>query len=115
MLLSADLTNPTHTPMWRVKGWGGRPTRSSMSTFIGNSYETQTDAVDGQFNVTFLMLSFSSLIFSRNNVLTVKEHYQYPKLEGEGTNETDVFSREPFIVRFHSPTTCTIKQNASLE
>uniref|UniRef100_A0A8C9X4S4 Deoxyribonuclease n=1 Tax=Sander lucioperca TaxID=283035 RepID=A0A8C9X4S4_SANLU len=47
----------------------------------------------------------------RNNVLTVKEHYQYPKLEGEGTNETDVFSREPFIVRFHSPTTCTIKQN----
>ncbi|XP_031700145.1 deoxyribonuclease I-like 1-like isoform X2 [Anarrhichthys ocellatus] len=41
----------------------------------------------------------------RSNVLTVKEHYQYPKLEGEGTNETDVFSREPFIVRFHSPTT----------
>ncbi|KAL7398949.1 hypothetical protein ABVT39_017540 [Epinephelus coioides] len=41
----------------------------------------------------------------RNNVLTVKEQYQYPKLEGEGTNETDVFSREPFIVRFHSPTT----------
>ncbi|XP_034733387.1 deoxyribonuclease I-like 1-like isoform X3 [Etheostoma cragini] len=41
----------------------------------------------------------------RNNVLTVKEHYQYPKLEGEGTNETDIFSREPFIVRFHSPTT----------
>uniref|UniRef100_A0A8C9XAT6 Deoxyribonuclease n=1 Tax=Sander lucioperca TaxID=283035 RepID=A0A8C9XAT6_SANLU len=41
----------------------------------------------------------------QNNVLTVKEHYQYPKLEGEGTNETDVFSREPFIVRFHSPTT----------
>uniref|UniRef100_A0A672YWC9 Deoxyribonuclease gamma-like n=2 Tax=Sphaeramia orbicularis TaxID=375764 RepID=A0A672YWC9_9TELE len=41
----------------------------------------------------------------RNNVLQVKEHYQYPKLEGDGTNETDVFSREPFIVRFHSPTT----------
>ncbi|XP_029290787.1 deoxyribonuclease I-like 1-like [Cottoperca gobio] len=41
----------------------------------------------------------------RNNVLTVKEHYQYPKLEGDGTNETEVFSREPFIVRFHSPTT----------
>ncbi|XP_054465254.1 deoxyribonuclease I-like 1-like isoform X1 [Anoplopoma fimbria] len=41
----------------------------------------------------------------RNNVLTVKEHYQYPKGEGEGTDETDVFSREPFIVRFHSPTT----------
>ncbi|XP_075951320.1 deoxyribonuclease I-like 1-like isoform X2 [Anarhichas minor] len=41
----------------------------------------------------------------RSNVLTVKEHYQYPKLEGEGTNETGVFSREPFIVRFHSPTT----------
>ncbi|XP_047427167.1 deoxyribonuclease I-like 1-like [Mugil cephalus] len=41
----------------------------------------------------------------RNNVLEVKEQYQYPKLEGEGTNETDVFSRGPFIVRFHSPTT----------
>ncbi|XP_056278430.1 deoxyribonuclease I-like 1-like isoform X2 [Pseudoliparis swirei] len=41
----------------------------------------------------------------RSNVLTIKEHYQYPKLEGEGTEETDVFSREPFIVRFHSPTT----------
>ncbi|XP_022597197.1 deoxyribonuclease gamma-like [Seriola dumerili] len=40
----------------------------------------------------------------RNNVLTVKEQYQYPKLE-EGSNKTDVFSREPFIVRFHSPTT----------
>ncbi|XP_068454295.1 deoxyribonuclease I-like 1-like isoform X2 [Clinocottus analis] len=41
----------------------------------------------------------------RTNVLTIKEHYQYPKLGGEGINETDVFSREPFIVRFHSPTT----------
>ncbi|XP_076597812.1 deoxyribonuclease I-like 1-like [Chaetodon auriga] len=41
----------------------------------------------------------------RNNVLQVKEHYQYPKQEGDGTNATDVFSREPFIVRFHSPTT----------
>ncbi|KAI3357372.1 hypothetical protein L3Q82_015804 [Scortum barcoo] len=41
----------------------------------------------------------------RNNVLEVKEHYQYPKREGDGTNETDVFSRQPFIVRFHSPTT----------
>uniref|UniRef100_A0A665ULD4 Deoxyribonuclease n=1 Tax=Echeneis naucrates TaxID=173247 RepID=A0A665ULD4_ECHNA len=30
--------------------------------------------------------------------------YQYHKLE-EGTRETDAFSREPFIVRFHSPTT----------
>uniref|UniRef100_A0A4W6CCQ3 Deoxyribonuclease I-like 1-like n=1 Tax=Lates calcarifer TaxID=8187 RepID=A0A4W6CCQ3_LATCA len=40
----------------------------------------------------------------RNNVLKVKEHYQCPKLE-EGTNETDVFSREPFIIHFHSPTT----------
>uniref|UniRef100_UPI0037E7E558 deoxyribonuclease I-like 1-like n=1 Tax=Semicossyphus pulcher TaxID=241346 RepID=UPI0037E7E558 len=41
----------------------------------------------------------------RNNVLEVKEHYQYPKQEVGGNNETDVFSREPFIVRFHSPTT----------
>ncbi|XP_061529059.1 deoxyribonuclease I-like 1-like isoform X2 [Phycodurus eques] len=41
----------------------------------------------------------------RNNVLKVKEQYQYPKPEVQGTNDTDVFSREPFIVRFHSPTT----------
>ncbi|KAE8293364.1 Deoxyribonuclease gamma [Larimichthys crocea] len=41
----------------------------------------------------------------RNNVLKVKEHYQYPKQEADGINDTDVFSREPFIVRFHSPTT----------
>lgn len=48
-------------------------------------------------------------------MLEVKEHYQYPKREGAGTNETDVFSRQPFIVRFHSPTTCEMKQKASLE
>ncbi|KAM9342086.1 deoxyribonuclease I-like 1-like [Pholidichthys leucotaenia] len=41
----------------------------------------------------------------RNNVLKVKELYRHLKLGGEGTNETDVFSRKPFIVRFHSPTT----------
>ncbi|XP_055366144.1 deoxyribonuclease I-like 1-like isoform X2 [Betta splendens] len=41
----------------------------------------------------------------RNNLLKVKDHYQYPKLEGAGANDSDVFSREPFIVRFHSPTT----------
>ncbi|XP_041801393.1 deoxyribonuclease I-like 1-like isoform X7 [Chelmon rostratus] len=41
----------------------------------------------------------------RSNVLKVKEHYQYPKQEGDGSNETATFSREPFIVRFHSPTT----------
>ncbi|XP_054636780.1 deoxyribonuclease I-like 1-like [Dunckerocampus dactyliophorus] len=41
----------------------------------------------------------------RNNVLKVKEQYQYSKLEPEGTNDTEVFSREPFIIRFHSPTT----------
>ncbi|AWP09552.1 putative deoxyribonuclease gamma [Scophthalmus maximus] len=40
----------------------------------------------------------------RDNVLKVKELYQYPRVD-EGTNETDVFSREPFIIRFHSPTT----------
>uniref|UniRef100_A0A672G4P0 Deoxyribonuclease n=1 Tax=Salarias fasciatus TaxID=181472 RepID=A0A672G4P0_SALFA len=41
----------------------------------------------------------------RNNKLKVKDQYQYPKVGGEGTNETDVFSRGPFIVRFHSSTT----------
>ncbi|KAM4572172.1 deoxyribonuclease I-like 1-like isoform 2-T2 [Fundulus diaphanus] len=40
----------------------------------------------------------------RNNMLKVKEHFQHPKLEGEGTNG-DVFSREPFVIRVHSPTT----------
>nr|XP_061803206.1 deoxyribonuclease I-like 1-like [Nerophis lumbriciformis] len=41
----------------------------------------------------------------RNNVLTVKEQYQYPKFEEKEANSTEVFSREPFIVRFYSPTT----------
>ncbi|CAB1330293.1 unnamed protein product [Coregonus sp. 'balchen'] len=43
----------------------------------------------------------------KKDVLQVREHCQYPELErGEGTNnDTEVFSREPFIVRFHSPTT----------
>lgn len=42
----------------------------------------------------------------RTDVLQVRERYQYPELvEGKGTNDTDVFSREPFIVRFYSPTT----------
>ncbi|MED6235083.1 hypothetical protein ATANTOWER_015243 [Ataeniobius toweri] len=41
----------------------------------------------------------------RNNMLKVKEHFQHPKLEGKGTNETDVFSREPFVIHVHSPTT----------
>ncbi|CAN9516203.1 unnamed protein product [Ophioblennius macclurei] len=41
----------------------------------------------------------------RNDKLKVKDQYQYPKFGGDGTNETDVFSREPFIVRFHSSTT----------
>ncbi|XP_013862591.1 uncharacterized protein LOC106516669 [Austrofundulus limnaeus] len=38
-------------------------------------------------------------------LLKVKELYQYPKLKGDEINETDVFSREPFVVRFHSATT----------
>ncbi|XP_068604039.1 deoxyribonuclease I-like 1-like isoform X2 [Brachionichthys hirsutus] len=42
----------------------------------------------------------------RDNVLKVTERYRYQQvLEGDGTNESDVFSREPFIVRFYSPTT----------
>ncbi|XP_033825677.1 deoxyribonuclease I-like 1-like [Periophthalmus magnuspinnatus] len=41
----------------------------------------------------------------RDNVLKLKDHYQYPKREQDGTNKTEVFSREPFIARFHSPTT----------
>ncbi|XP_024915055.1 deoxyribonuclease I-like 1-like isoform X5 [Cynoglossus semilaevis] len=39
----------------------------------------------------------------RNNMLQFKEHFHYPKVD-TGTNET-VFSREPFIARFHSHTT----------
>ncbi|XP_008411541.2 deoxyribonuclease I-like 1-like isoform X3 [Poecilia reticulata] len=41
----------------------------------------------------------------KNNMLKVKERFQHPKLEGGGTNGTDVFSREPFVIRVHSPTT----------
>ena len=105
MLLSADWTNPTHTPMWKVKGWGGKATRNSMSTFTGNSGCSSNNTVNVQFNMTSSHSSSLSFFTLRNNVLKVKEVYQYPKLD-EGTNETDVFSREPFIVRFHSPTTC---------
>lgn len=43
-------------------------------------------------------------------MLKVKEHYQYQEIRGgDGANETNVFSREPFIVRFYSPTTCMMK------
>lgn len=86
-----------------------------MSTYTGNPCHTGHIAVNGQLNMVSLTSSFSSVVFSRNNVLQVKEHYQYRKLEGEGTNETDVFSRQPFIVRFYSPTTCEMKQKASVE
>ncbi|XP_075882596.1 deoxyribonuclease I-like 1-like isoform X2 [Nelusetta ayraudi] len=42
----------------------------------------------------------------RSDVLKVKELYQYPRADGAASsNETEVFSREPFIARFHSPTT----------
>ncbi|XP_046896338.1 deoxyribonuclease I-like 1-like [Hypomesus transpacificus] len=41
----------------------------------------------------------------RKDLLQVQEHYHSPKLESKETNGTDIFSREPFIVRFHSPTT----------
>lgn len=34
-VMSADLTNRTHTRMWKVSGWDGRATRSNTSTFTG--------------------------------------------------------------------------------
>ncbi|KAG9340337.1 hypothetical protein JZ751_021789 [Albula glossodonta] len=41
----------------------------------------------------------------QTDMLQVLEHYQYqPNLEGTA-NDTEVFSRDPFIVRFHSPNT----------
>ncbi|KAJ8396995.1 hypothetical protein AAFF_G00010490 [Aldrovandia affinis] len=41
----------------------------------------------------------------RTEMLQVREHYHYQQ-PAEGTaNDTDVFSREPFIVHFHSPNT----------
>lgn len=50
----------------------------------------------------------ASFLSSRGNVLKVKELYQYPRVDGAASsNETEVFSREPFIARFHSPTTRT--------
>lgn len=111
--LSADSTRPTLTHISRVKGWGGRPTKSSMCTSTGNLHPTWHIAVHSQVNMTTIIIisSFSSLLSSRSNVLKVKEHYQYPKQEAGGDNGTDVFSREPFIVRFHSPTTCTMKHH----
>uniref|UniRef100_A0A4W5P1J2 Deoxyribonuclease n=1 Tax=Hucho hucho TaxID=62062 RepID=A0A4W5P1J2_9TELE len=54
-----------------------------------------------------LVKDLNRYITRGKDVLQVREHCQYPELEGgEGTNiDTEVFSREPFIVRFHSPTT----------
>ncbi|KAL4646116.1 deoxyribonuclease gamma-like [Arapaima gigas] len=41
----------------------------------------------------------------RNDMLQVRDHYQLPRYK-EGTgNDTEVFSREPFIVYIYSPTT----------
>uniref|UniRef100_H3DCF9 Deoxyribonuclease n=1 Tax=Tetraodon nigroviridis TaxID=99883 RepID=H3DCF9_TETNG len=40
----------------------------------------------------------------RSSSLKVREHYEY-RPQGRGDNQTEVFAREPFIVRFHSPTT----------
>ncbi|XP_036389876.1 deoxyribonuclease I-like 1-like [Megalops cyprinoides] len=41
----------------------------------------------------------------RTDMLRVQEQFQYPKPNTGMANETDVFSREPFIVRFYSPST----------
>ncbi|XP_030640783.1 deoxyribonuclease I-like 1-like [Chanos chanos] len=41
----------------------------------------------------------------RKDMLQMGDHYQFPELKEGETNETEVFSREPFIVRIHSPTT----------
>lgn len=49
----------------------------------------------------------ASLLSPRSDVLKVKELYQYPRADEAVSNETEVFSREPFIARFHSPTTRT--------
>lgn len=52
----------------------------------------------------------ASFLSSRSDVLKVKELYQYPRADGAASsNETEVFSREPFIARFHSPTTRTTR------
>lgn len=101
--------------MWRVKGWGRRPTRSNTFTFTGNG----RDALVATLSLTrrsscclFSPLSpLSPPLSPRSNVLRVKELYQYPKPDGGANDETDVFSREPFIIRFHSPTTRTMKHH----
>uniref|UniRef100_A0AAR2JAY5 Deoxyribonuclease n=1 Tax=Pygocentrus nattereri TaxID=42514 RepID=A0AAR2JAY5_PYGNA len=41
----------------------------------------------------------------RKDMLQVQEHFHYPELKQQESNDTDVFSREPFIIRIHSPTT----------
>ncbi|KAL6458936.1 hypothetical protein MHYP_G00324080 [Metynnis hypsauchen] len=41
----------------------------------------------------------------RKDMLQVQEHVHYPELKQQESNDTDVFSREPFIIRIHSPTT----------
>ncbi|XP_064155763.1 deoxyribonuclease I-like 1-like [Anguilla rostrata] len=41
----------------------------------------------------------------RTDMLQVQEHFEYQRPAEGVANDTDVFSREPFIVRFHSPNT----------
>lgn len=111
MLPSTDSTEQTHTPTWRVRGWGRRPTRSNMFTFTGNGRDALAATLGLTRRSSCWLFPPLSPLSSRSNVLRVKELYQYPKPDGGANNETDVFSREPFIVRFHSPTTRTMKHH----
>ncbi|KAI4824334.1 hypothetical protein KUCAC02_012857 [Chaenocephalus aceratus] len=51
----------------------------------------------------------------RTNVLTVQEHYQYPKLEGDGTNETDVSPESLSLFAFTPQQHHTCPKNAMKE
>ncbi|XP_066499356.1 deoxyribonuclease I-like 1-like [Hoplias malabaricus] len=41
----------------------------------------------------------------RKDMLQVQEHFYYPELNQQESNDTEVFSRDPFVIRIHSPTT----------
>lgn len=83
----------------------GRKSYKEQYVYI---YRYDTGSVSGSRVDTTIpdVVPVASFLPSRSNVLKVKELYQYPRVDGAvSANETEVFSREPFIARFHSPTT----------
>lgn len=71
--------------------------------------EVEVVAAAASERQTLMLVPISSSFLSfRGDKLKVEEIHQYPRANGAAaSNETEGFSREPFIARFHSNTTRT--------